>query len=185
VYRFAPSASRHVATKRADDVDARIIARERARNARSQTDSKNHCEMGISSMSEYSCTTQMSALDSVCNGAAEPSRDIASACFRCQNFFVRNVVERANSERVGHSHRSEKGANRFYRFAETTVWNTLTSRLTPSMGYQSHRFPTIGSPCKRSREVGSTPSRDLRRALASRLAPRASRLARVRGRASP
>jgi hypothetical protein len=90
VYRFAPAASRHVATTQHDHVDARIVARERARNTRSETDSKNHCEMGISSMFEYSFTTQMGALDSDCNDAAEPSRDIESASFRREKFLCAN-----------------------------------------------------------------------------------------------
>jgi hypothetical protein len=178
VYRFAPAASRHVATTRRDGVDARIVTRERARCVRSELDSKNHCEMGISSMSDYSCTTQVGALDSICSDAAEPSRDISPARFRLEKFLcatwsnerIRRVSDtriEAKSARIG-----------VCRFGETTVWNTLTSRLTPSKGCRSHRFPTIGGPRERSREARATAFRDLRRA-------RASRDERVRDRASP
>jgi hypothetical protein len=148
VYRFAPAASRHVATTRRDDADARIVARERARCMRSQSDSKNHCEMGISSMCEYSCTTRAGALDSVCSDAAEPPRDIASARFRGQKFLcakwsnerIRSVSDtriEAKSTRIG-----------VCRFAETTFWNTLTSPLTPSNGYRSRSIPDPRKPAR-------------------------------------
>jgi hypothetical protein len=79
VYRFTPAASRHVATTHRDDIDAHIVARARARRARSAADSKNHCEMGISSMSENACTTPAARLDSIRSDAA---RDFAAPDFR-------------------------------------------------------------------------------------------------------
>jgi hypothetical protein len=82
VYRFAPSASRHGATTHRDDIDAHIIARRRARRACSKTDSKNHCEMGISSMSENACTTPVARLDSILSVAASAARDFAAPDFR-------------------------------------------------------------------------------------------------------
>jgi len=82
VYPLAPAASRHVATTRRDDVDARDIAHERAHRVRSAIDSRNHCEMGISSMSENACTTRVDRLDSVCGDAADAAHDIAAPDFR-------------------------------------------------------------------------------------------------------
>jgi hypothetical protein len=79
VYRFTPAASRHVATTHRDDIDAHFVARARARRARSAANSKNHCEMGISSMSENACTTPAARLDSIRSDAA---RDFAAPDFR-------------------------------------------------------------------------------------------------------
>jgi len=82
VYPLAPSVSRHVATTRLDDIGARILGRERVRCARSAIDSRNPCEMGISSMSENACTTLIDLLDSICSDAADASHDIAARDFR-------------------------------------------------------------------------------------------------------
>jgi hypothetical protein len=102
VYRRAPAASRHRAATRRDGVGPRIISRERARRARSAVDSRNTCEMGISSMSENSCTTTAGRLDRVCGDAAEASRDIATPDFRRKKKFVRKPAERATSDDIGH-----------------------------------------------------------------------------------
>jgi hypothetical protein len=87
VYPLGAPASRHVATTRRDDVVARIVERERERRARSAVDSRNHCEMGISSMSENSCTTRDDPLDSACAGTAERSREVESPSFRRKKFL--------------------------------------------------------------------------------------------------
>jgi hypothetical protein len=111
VYPFAPPASRHAATTRCDDVGTCIIEQERSRCARSASDSRNLCEMGISSMSENACTTPADRLDSVFGDAADASHDIAAADF-CRKKICAQTFERAISEDVRHAHGSEKRANR-------------------------------------------------------------------------
>jgi hypothetical protein len=90
VYPLGSAALRHVATSRLDDVDTRILARERARFALFAMDSRNHCEMGISSMSENSCTTSVDPLDSVYGDASEASHDIATCDFRREKILCAN-----------------------------------------------------------------------------------------------
>jgi hypothetical protein len=125
MYRFAPSASRHVATTRRDDGGARFVAKERARRVRSQTDSKNHCEMGISSMSEYSCTTRAGVLDSVFSDAAEASRGTAHARFRRQKFLCATQSNERNRSVSGTRIEAKSARIGVCRFGKTsfgTLW---------------------------------------------------------------
>jgi hypothetical protein len=43
---------------------------------------KNHCELGITSMSENSCTTHRARLDSVCDDAPKALRGVGERIFR-------------------------------------------------------------------------------------------------------
>jgi hypothetical protein len=177
VYRFAPAASRHVATTQRDDIDAHFVARERARRARSAADSKNHCEMGISSMSENACTTPTARLDSIYSDAANAARDFAAPDFRGENIC----------EQVGR--RSDFG-----RYRACASKRKACESVSPIR--EDDRSEHAGKPVDSVGAAPIAPIPDLRKRMRTvargafdrvfRRSPRARRARKaVRGRASP
>jgi hypothetical protein len=177
VYALAPAASRHAAATRCDDVGTRNVEQERSHHARSASNSRNLCEMGISSMSENACTTPADRLDSVFGGAADASRDIATADFRHKKICAQ-TVERAISEDVRHPHGSEKRANRSPPIRRVDRFEHA-GKPVDTAGAAS--IAPIPDPRKRTRALARGAFDrifDVRRVLASRRG-------RVRDRASP
>jgi hypothetical protein len=133
--------------------------------------------MGISSMSENACTTPADRLDSVFGGAADASRDIATADFRHKKICAQ-TVERAISEDVRHPHGSEKRANRSPPIRRVDRFEHSGKPVDTVHGVSNAAIP---EPRKRARTVARGAFDrvfDVRRALVLRGE-------RVRGRASP
>jgi hypothetical protein len=128
VYAAASSAPQHGPPPRRDRHAPTSRATTRLRRDPVATNRKSLCELGITSMSENSCTTHDARLDSVCDDAPEALRGLAERNFRreknCEYISPEGCSD-AHRERASDRKRPESVPADSQNRARGSVWQAL------------------------------------------------------------